>query len=160
MIVRSLFLALLASGIAACTTEKLYSIDTATDIIKIPRPIVTQVIFEENTHTELPASEYPHDEKTDPCEGFALTEDEVKEFFRVAQIIWSYDTHSFVDSPCRVYGRVMLKDGRTGSFGIDVIRLGRLHTSDGLGINYYCNDCQNEKFEEACDLECIQKSLE
>jgi hypothetical protein len=155
MTVRSLFLVLLVCGVASCTTEKLYTADTKDGLVQIPRPVVTEVTFIEN-----PATVHFHDDGSDPCAGRSLTEDEVKEYFRVAEIIDAYETNAFIVTPCQVYGDVMLKDGRSAMFRIDLIRVGKLQTSDGQYIHYYCNDCQNEKFEEACDLECIQKSLE
>jgi hypothetical protein len=151
---RSLFLAFVVGSIAACSTD-LYTVGTATGMAQIPRPIITRVTFKENPHTV-----FFEQDGSDPCTGLALTEDEMKEYFRVAKILLPYDSSSFNASPCRVYGHAILEDGRTASFHVDLNRLGRMETSDGLTIDYYCNDCKNEKFFEACDRECLQKEAE
>jgi len=166
MITRSIFVAFIISGVVACTTPGTYFIYEGPSVgyVEYPRPAVTQVTFKENPYTTTGYSpDYPQSlkgeiDKIDPCIGRALTEDEVKEYFRVAEVLQPYESSSFNYGRCHVYGHVVLKDGRTASFSIDLNRLGRLETSDGLTIDYYCNNCQNEKFEEACDRECLQEA--
>ena len=159
MIVRTLLLSFLVSGVSACTTE-LHTVGTPAGFAEAPRPVVTQVTFTKNPATEdIDPPEYPQqlrDEtgKTDPCVGRALTEEEVKEYFRLALIIWPTDYKECTPTPCRVYGDVVLKDGRNGSFVIDLGRHGRLVTSDALEISYYCKDCKSEKLFEDYDFPC------
>jgi hypothetical protein len=158
MIARSVFIAFMMIGIAACTMPETYVIfdDTAGVYVKRIRPIVTQVTFENNPYTvprEPTPYDSPDDVEADPCEGLAFTEDEVKEYFRVATPIISYEYKDCMPTRCGIHGKFVLEDGREGIFGIDLGRQGWLETNDRWGVHYYCEKCKNKKFYEAEPVE-------
>jgi hypothetical protein len=85
------------------------------------------------------------------CRSFELSEAEVREFFKHAQVLTdaSRETVKKGQSRCMVRGSAEIPDGRKIAWGIDRARNGTLYFPDGTGqgLEFFCDKCQNSKFE-------------
>ena len=115
------------------------------------RPVFESFTIEKN----------PIDLNADPqteenrCGNFSLSEEDVAEFFKKMQPISNSEyMHVFNHTPCLVQGRMVLQDGRKGSWSIDTESRGVINIENKGGVYSFCADCNPKKFGNPCDLKC------
>jgi hypothetical protein len=144
-----LFFLLALTMLGACSTgtREVFSPFDLADIPDIPE--IRSITFDEN-----PLTKPPNDSEI--CAPFSLTENEVREFFRVARKSNSMEQHEFTPSGCEVLGNVILTDDRKAFFSIDRNRTGSMFIERYLYLFFFCEECKSEKYEDACDIDCLR----
>jgi hypothetical protein len=125
----------------------------AEETLQIMKPLdIRRVTIEENGEWDpkLSSQNVPRE----ACEDFILTDEDVKDFFKVARIVSEREYRHTLDvSRCYARGKAVLNNGETADWFIDRFRRGSLGVSQAT--YYYCGKCDSVKYYEACDLDCI-----
>lgn len=114
---------------------------------------IRDVFFEENGAW---SDQVSSDETVQSCADFVLSESEVKQYFAASRDASEreYD-HDLDMSRCFAGGRISFSDGREALWKIDRARRGRMIFPDKSERFFYCETCENSKFDDACDDECM-----
>ncbi len=82
------------------------------------------------------------------CKNFALTQENLKEYFNKAKSVSKNDYRHMLDwSPCYVRGEIFLKNGEIGKWGIHQYRGGTINFDSNKTIYMYCPTCKALMFD-------------
>lgn len=95
------------------------------------------------------------EETPDDCKEFKLSNDQINNFFSTATLISkrNYD-HDLLPSRCYAEGKLQSTKTENGYWNIDRARRGLIKIENQEELYFFCNDCLDEVFYEACDLNC------
>lgn len=117
--------------------------------------IVESVIFENNAAFSGDISGY---ETEEACKNFMLSEDAVKSFFLQSRVATEREyAHDLLASNCFSGGKLTTHQGRLATWKIDRARRGYFVFEDEDVQYFYCTDCREVVYYEACDVDCIHE---
>ena len=89
------------------------------------------------------------------CEEFKITDEQAKKFFSSAIMVRREEyIHAYLPSRCYAEGTLQSMGNESGYWKIDRARRGLIKYDTQDSIYFFCNDCEEEVFYEACDLDC------
>jgi hypothetical protein len=138
------FLFVLSGMIASPSAQADGSIGDGTRprLQRLELPQVKDITIDENGAASPAAKGSPEE-----CSGFVLHKRDVREYFKRAGEVSPHDYSHMLDwSPCYASGKVIFKNGLTGTWGIQQLRAGSLALSDGRTLYLYCPKCLARAF--------------
>lgn len=96
-------------------------------------------------------------ETKEDCQAFTLDQIQAANFFKISRRATRRDyTISLMPSKCSVSGNLTTSEGHTGRWYIDRARRGLIYLPhDHSNFYFYCSECTDAAFYEACDIDCI-----
>lgn len=99
-------------------------------------PPISQITIRHNAVRSAQVSEAAH------CDGFAVSDVQLRMYFSAALQVDSNDAHHTLDwSPCHASGDIRFADGSVGVWSVSQTRVGSLSIAGGDAITLYCPRC-------------------
>lgn len=145
MVIRALSGLLLAMAATSSTAESCTSgSEFEPPLCPLHLPRITKVTIVKNA-----AGSPSEGDGVATCDGFRISEMQVRRYLAKAKTTTSRDAHATLDwSPCHATGSVEFSNGRTGQWDINLSRAGSISIDGAENIVLYCPKCRFKPFGE------------